>query len=103
MVLNQVRNRDEIPVGNAVKSVVIKYFGIDAEFAGYIEYDDFIYRCINKREPYMMAYPASRCAGELMRITERLTGVSRPLDQHPGYMKCITGFLSCRLPPLCRT
>jgi len=39
IVLNKVRNLREVQEGFSVKSVCIKYIGVDARYSGYIEYD----------------------------------------------------------------
>ena len=72
ILLNQVRSNQEIMIGNSVKSICMKYFGLNSQYIGYVEYDDFISRCVNKRQPYMEAYPASRCAKEIEGLTENL-------------------------------
>jgi flagellar biosynthesis protein FlhG len=72
IILNRVKSSQEVKVGNAVKSVCMKYLGLHARYVGYIEEDDLIPRCINKREPYIQTYPASRCAKEIARVTENL-------------------------------
>jgi len=72
IALNQVRSTQEIMIGNSVKSICMKYFGLNSIYVGYVEYDDFISRCVNKRQPYMEAYPASRCAKEIERIADNL-------------------------------
>ena len=59
-------------IGTSVKSICKKFFGLNANYVGYIEYDSFISKCINKRQSYMRAYPASRCAKEIERLTEAL-------------------------------
>lgn len=72
IILNQIRTSEDVMVGNSVKSICIKYFGLNTQYIGYVEYDDFISRCINKRQPYMETYPTSRCAKEIERLTENL-------------------------------
>jgi flagellar biosynthesis protein FlhG len=72
VVINRIRSSEEVKIGHSVKSICRKYFGIDAQYAGYIEYDNFISRCINNRQPFMTAYPGSRCAKEIERLTENL-------------------------------
>jgi len=72
ILLNQVRSNQEIMIGNSVKSICMKYFGLNSQYIGYVEHDDFISRCVNKRQPYMETYPASRCAKEIERLTENL-------------------------------
>ncbi|MCP5103481.1 MAG: MinD/ParA family protein [bacterium] len=39
VVLNKVRNAMEVQEGFSVRSICIKYIGVDARYAGYIEYD----------------------------------------------------------------
>jgi flagellar biosynthesis protein FlhG len=72
IILNQITSSQEVMIGSSVKSICKKYFGLDANYVGYIEFDPIISRCINKRQPYMQAYPASRCAREIERLTENL-------------------------------
>ena len=72
IILNRISSSQEIMIGNSVKSICRKYFGLNANYVGYIEHDAIISRCINKRQPYMRTYPASRCAKEIERLTENL-------------------------------
>lgn len=72
IVLNQARNNRDIMIGNSVKSVCRKFFGINALYSGYIEYDDSVSRCINQRRPYMNTFSSSRCAREIERLTDNL-------------------------------
>lgn len=72
LVLNQVRSSQDIAIGASVRSVCIKYFGIHAHYVGYVEYDDCIWGCVNRRQPFMQTYPSTRCAKELGRVAENL-------------------------------
>lgn len=72
IILNQIRTSEDVVIGNSVKSICIKYFGLNAQYIGYVEHDDFISRCINKRWVFMETYPTSRCAKEIERLTENL-------------------------------
>jgi flagellar biosynthesis protein FlhG len=74
IILNRITTGEEVAIGRSVKSICRKYFGVDAKYAGYVEYDPIVPRCINKRQPFMQACPASRCAGEIENITENLLG-----------------------------
>ncbi|NTV14492.1 MAG: MinD/ParA family protein [Desulfobulbaceae bacterium] len=70
LVLNKARTNQDIITGNSVKSICIKFFGVNALYSGYIEHDELVSRSANLRTPYLAAYPTSRCA----RGIERLTG-----------------------------
>jgi flagellar biosynthesis protein FlhG len=40
IILNQVRDHNDIEIGFSIKSLLIKYLGIDVNFSGYIKYID---------------------------------------------------------------
>ncbi len=72
IVLNQIKLKREKRIGNSVKSICLKYFGLDARYAGFIETDDFITRSLNNRQPYLQSYPESKCAREVAAIVHNL-------------------------------
>ena len=72
IILNQVKSEQEKKIGNSVKSICLKYFGMNACYVGYIGSDDFISRSINKRQPYMQTYPESKCTREIAIIADNL-------------------------------
>jgi flagellar biosynthesis protein FlhG len=72
IISNKIKSNQEIRLGDSVRSICMKYFGFDAQYVGYIEYDDSVSRSINKRQPYMENYPESRCAKEIGRLTQNL-------------------------------
>jgi flagellar biosynthesis protein FlhG len=72
LVLNQARTNQDILVGNSVKSICRKFFGINALYTGYVEYDEIVSRSVNQRKPYLATYPDSRCAREIERLTGNL-------------------------------
>jgi len=72
VILNQIKSHQEVKIGNYVTSVCMKYFDLNAQYIGYVEYDSFISRCINERQPYMQANSASNCANEIKKLTENL-------------------------------
>lgn len=72
IVLNQIKRKREKRIGNSVKSICLKYFGVDARFAGFIETENFITRTLNNRQPYIQTYPESKCAREVAAIVHSL-------------------------------
>lgn len=72
IILNQVRNNQDVVIGNSVKSVCRKFFGINALFSGYVEYDESVSQCVNRRMPYMHTFSASRCARGIEQLTDNL-------------------------------
>lgn len=72
IVVNQARTNQDIHLGNAIKSVCIKYLGFNAQCVGYLEYDETVPMTINKQQPYMQIYPKSKCTAKIDSITENL-------------------------------
>lgn len=72
IVLNQIKRKREKRIGSSVKSICLKYFGLEARYAGFVESDDFITRSLNNRHPYIQTYPESKCAREVAAIVENL-------------------------------
>lgn len=75
LVLNQVRSRNDIELGISIKSVCRKYFGIDAYFAGYIEFDNAVWQSLRKRRPLLLEHPYSNIVGQFMEITKNVINV----------------------------
>ncbi len=74
LVVNQVRDTEEVKMGFSIKSVCKKYFGIDIDYAGYICFDDNVWRSVKERRPLVLAYPRSDGALYIRRIVKKLLG-----------------------------
>jgi len=74
LVVNQVRDTEEVKMGFSITSVCKKYFGIDIDYAGYICFDDNVWRSVKDRRPLVLAYPGSDGALYVRRIVKKLLG-----------------------------
>jgi flagellar biosynthesis protein FlhG len=72
LILNKIRSSDDILVGSSMKSIFMKYLGVDTKFVGFVEYDDSVWRSIRERRPFMLNYSLSRSAKEVEVFTENL-------------------------------
>ncbi len=72
LILNKIRSSDDILIGSSMKSIFMKYLGVDTKFVGFVEYDDSVWRSIRERRPFMLNYPLSRSAKEVEVFTENL-------------------------------
>ncbi len=68
LVVNQVRSKDDIALGFSMRSSCSKYFGIDVEYIGYIEFDDTVRLAARRKRPLLLDYPYCSAA----RCTERV-------------------------------
>lgn len=74
LVVNQVRESEEIKLGFSMRSVCRKFFGINLEYLGYICFDDAVWRSIKERQPLVLAYPQSDAALYIRRIVHKMLG-----------------------------
>jgi flagellar biosynthesis protein FlhG len=74
IVVNGVRTAEDVKLGFAVGSVCRKYFGIDAEYLGYVNHDDAARRSVAARRPVVEGEAGSDAAIYLQRIARKLLG-----------------------------
>jgi flagellar biosynthesis protein FlhG len=72
IILNQVRTKKEIMIGANIRSIFMKQFGLNTQFIGFVEYDDSVMRCLERRETYVRAFPHAPSAQEIGIVTETL-------------------------------
>jgi flagellar biosynthesis protein FlhG len=72
LVVNQVRTLDDVTLGFSMRSSVDKYFGIRMEYAGYVEYDDVVWRAARERKAVLAAHPYASPARCVDRILQNL-------------------------------
>jgi len=72
LIVNQVRTKNDIQIGFAMKSACQKYFGFDLEYLGYVEYDDCVWQSIRSKRPLAVEYPYSRSSRCIERIVNNL-------------------------------
>lgn len=72
IVVNDARSAEDIKLGFAVRSVCRKYFGIDAEYLGYVNHDEAVRRSVRARRPVIDTHPTSDAAIYLGRIARKI-------------------------------
>lgn len=77
LLLNQTRTQSDIDVGFSMRSVTKKYFGIDLEYLGYLEYEPNVWQSVRKMKPILAEHPNSRIAGHFERICQHLLKQAR--------------------------
>ncbi len=70
LVVNQVRSNDDISLGFSMRSSCSKYFGIQVEYLGYVEYDDHVWQATKKKRALILEYPYSGAARCLEKVTQ---------------------------------
>ncbi|MBT4790825.1 MAG: P-loop NTPase [Halobacteriovoraceae bacterium] len=72
IIINQIRSQQDIDIGFSIQSVCKRYFGIDMNYVGYLDYDSTVWQSIKKRKPLLMEYPNSRLVNNFDRIVHKL-------------------------------
>ncbi|HVO31957.1 MAG TPA: P-loop NTPase [bacterium] len=74
LIVNQVRAGGDAAIGNQIATAVRKYFGIDMEYIGHLEYDDAVWRSVRRRRPLLLEFPSSKLHRSFGQIVDRLLG-----------------------------
>lgn len=74
IIVNGVRTAEDVKLGFAVGSVCRKYFGIEAEYLGYVNYDDAARKSVSARQPVLETDSGSDAAIYLQRIARKIVG-----------------------------
>lgn len=77
LLVNQVRSVGDIKLGFQVASVCQKYFGVEAEYLGYVNFDTAVHEAVVERRPVVRAYPESDASVYLRRVAGKLLGATR--------------------------
>jgi flagellar biosynthesis protein FlhG len=72
LILNQVRSQNDIDIGFSIQSVCKRYFGIDMDYIGFLDYDASVWQSVKKRKPLLMEFPNSRLVNNFDRIVHKL-------------------------------
>ena len=74
LLVNEVRTAEDVKLGFSVRSVCRKFFGIEAEYLGYVNHDEFARRSVRGRLPVVEAHPGSDAAIYIERVARKLAG-----------------------------
>ena len=77
IIMNQTRSQTDVDVGFSMKSVAKKYFGIDLDYLGYLEYEPNVWQSVRRMRPILAEYPHSRIAVHMDRICNYLLKQAR--------------------------
>jgi len=72
LIVNQARTQTDVDIGFSVKTVCKKYFGVDMDYIGYLDYDSAVWQAVRRKRPLMLEFPNSRLVSSFDRITQYL-------------------------------
>ena len=72
LMINQARTQTDIDIGFSIKTVCKKYFGIEMDYVGYLDYDSAVWQAVRRKKPLMIEFPNSRLVSSVDRIVNYL-------------------------------
>lgn len=84
LVVNQTRSHHEADLGTAMRSVCLKYFGVDLDYAGCIDFDNSAWQSLRKKQPLVSALPFSNLTSALFKMARAL---AEPSTEHQPFRK----------------
>jgi flagellar biosynthesis protein FlhG len=72
IVVNEVESAEEVKLGFSVRSVCRKFFGIEADYVGYVNRDPAVREAVLARRPLVEVRPKSDAAIYVQRIARKL-------------------------------
>ncbi len=72
LLLNQARTQTDVDIGFSVKTVCKKYFGIEMDYVGYLDYDSAVWQAVRRKRPLVTEFPNSRLVSSVDRIVQYL-------------------------------
>jgi flagellar biosynthesis protein FlhG len=76
LIINQIRTQADVDIGFSMKIICRKYFGINLDYVGYLDYDATVWQSVKKRKPLLMEFPNSGLVGNFDRIVHRLLKIN---------------------------
>jgi flagellar biosynthesis protein FlhG len=83
LVVNQARTQADIEIGFSVKAVCKKYFGIEMDYMGYLDYDSAVWQAVRRKRPLAIEFPNSRLVSSVDRIVQYM--LKRHANQKSGF------------------
>jgi flagellar biosynthesis protein FlhG len=83
IVVNEVATAEDVKLGFSVSSVCRRFFGIDADYIGYLNRDAAVRESVLRRQPVFDVSPDCDAAVYLKRIARKLAE-GAPLPQNPA-------------------
>jgi len=84
LIINDVRTAEDIKLGFSIQSVCRKFFGIEAEYLGYVNHDESARLSVRARRPLVDIYPRSDAAIYIARIARKLLAGGTPGESREG-------------------
>jgi flagellar biosynthesis protein FlhG len=76
LIINQIRTQSDIDIGHSMGIICKKYFGINLDYVGHLEYDAAVWQSVKKRRPLLIEFPHSKLVNNFEGIVQKLLNVN---------------------------
>lgn len=81
LVVNQIRTDDDAELGEAVRAACRKYFGIDLDYVGNLDYDDSVWKAVRRRTALVTNDFSTPFSDSLWHVARELAKRMENLDE----------------------
>ncbi len=75
LLVNQARTAQDASIGQAVVAAWRKYFGVEMDYLGVIQYDDEMWRTLRARRPFLIERPQAPAARAFSAVADALVAL----------------------------
>ncbi|MBN2493712.1 MAG: P-loop NTPase [Deltaproteobacteria bacterium] len=86
LVVNQVRTPEDAELGMAVRTACRKYFGIDLDYLGSIDFDDSVWQAVRRRSVLLEHDPESAFSRSVWKIAGTIARRLRHIERPSGWL-----------------
>lgn len=72
LIINQARTQTDIDIGTSIKTVCKKYFGIEMDYVGYLDYDSAVWQAVRRKRPLMLEFPNSKLVSNIEQMAQNI-------------------------------
>lgn len=72
LIINQARSHHDTELGSAMRSVCQKYFSMEMDYLGHVDFDNTAWQSLRKKQPLVTALPFSNLTSILFRMARQL-------------------------------
>jgi flagellar biosynthesis protein FlhG len=72
IVVNEVSSAEDVKLGFSIRTVCRRYFGLEAEYIGYVNRDDSVRSSLLEKRPITVSHPRGDAAVYVRRIAKKL-------------------------------
>ena len=89
IIVNSARSRLDLDLGHSIKSVCMKYFDLNVDYLGALDYDNAVWQSYRKMEPTLIEKPFTPLAGQFLGIAKHLLNTSSSSNFSANQIKAV--------------